>query len=135
MLLGINDLPITSLPFTPFPVPSDIPIPGTFPETQPQHPPPVSDSGKVVPDFGGAWKAEHDKAKTRITGWSLEDKVAAVTGVGWEAGLCIGNIPRIRDFGGICLQVFPHLFASVLFYLSLAVFFRMAPWVFVMLTS
>ena len=107
MLIGINDLPITSLPFTPFPVPSDIPIPGTFPETQPQHPPPVSDSGKVVPDFGGAWKAAHDKAKTRITGWSLEDKVAAATGVGWEAGLCIGNIPKIRDFDGICLQVFP----------------------------
>ena len=100
MLLGINDLPITSLPFTPFPVPSDIPIPGTFPETQPQHPPPVSDSGKVVPDFGGAWKAAHDKAKTRITGWSLEDKVAAATGVGWEAG-------RVAEAcGGVRVSIF-----------------------------
>ena len=106
------------MPFTPFPVPSDTPVSGIFPETQPQKPPPVSDSGKVLPDFGEAWKAAHSKAKSRIADWSLEDKVTAVTGVGWEGGLCIGNIRKIRDFNGICLQVASFLVLSDNFFLT-----------------
>lgn len=103
--LGISAPPITPRPFTPFPVPSDTPIPGTFPETRPQNPPDVSESGKVVPDFGEAWKSAHSKAKSLIADWSLQDKVDAVTGVGWQGGLCVGNIKKIRDFPGLCLEV------------------------------
>ena len=103
--IGIIFPPITPLPFTPFPVPSDTPIPGTFPETRPQNPPDVSESGRIVPDFGDAWKAAHSKARAKIAGWSLQDKVDAVTGVGWQGGLCVGNIKQIQDFPGLCLEV------------------------------
>ncbi|KAK7693727.1 hypothetical protein QCA50_003299 [Cerrena zonata] len=104
---GIIAPPITPAPFTPFPVASDTPIPGTFPETRPQNPPDVSQSGKVVPDFGVAWKTAHSKAKALIAGWSLEDKVDAVTGVGWQGGLCVGNIKPIQNFPGLCLEDAP----------------------------
>ncbi|KAK7681535.1 hypothetical protein QCA50_015267 [Cerrena zonata] len=104
---GFSNLPITSLPFTPFPAPSDTPIPGVFTQTGPENPPDVSDSGKVFPDFGDAWKTAYDKAKAKISTWTLEEKVSAGTGVGWQKGLCIGNTPSIGDFPGICLQDSP----------------------------
>ncbi|KAJ3476612.1 hypothetical protein NLI96_g11043 [Meripilus lineatus] len=93
--------------FTPFPVPSDTPIPGVFVETTPDKPPPPSDSGKIVPDFGQAWKSAHAKARSKISSWSLEQKVGLATGVGWEGGLCVGNIPPIADFEGLCLEDSP----------------------------
>lgn len=102
---GIIFPTITPESFTPFPVPSDTPIPNTFPETQPQNPPAVSDSGKVVPDFGQAWKRAYSKAKARIASWSLEQKVNSTTGIGWSNGLCVGNIPPIKDWPGLCLEV------------------------------
>ena len=102
---GIIFPSITPQSFTPFPVPSDTPIANVFVETTPDDPPPTSDTGKVVPDFGQAWKVAHSKAKTRISSWSLEEKVATTTGVGWSKGLCVGNIPAIADWEGLCLEV------------------------------
>lgn len=91
--------------FSPFPVPSDTPIPNVFVEALPNNPPPASDTGKVIPDFGAAWKAAHGKARARIAGWTLEQKVGLTTGVGWANGLCVGNIPPVADFQGLCLEV------------------------------
>ncbi|KAH8093142.1 glycoside hydrolase superfamily [Cristinia sonorae] len=104
---GIIFPSITPQSFTPFPIPSDTPIPNTFPETDPSSPPPVSDSGKVVPDFAQAWKAAYSKAKARVSKWTLEQKVNATTGVGWMGGLCVGNIPPIGDWDGLCLEDSP----------------------------
>ncbi|TCD69440.1 hypothetical protein EIP91_007566 [Steccherinum ochraceum] len=104
---GIIFPTITPESFTPFPVPSDTPIPSTFPETDPSSPPDVSDAGKVVPDFGQAWKTAYKKAKLHISGWTLEQKVNATTGVGWQGGLCVGNIPSIADWQGLCLEDSP----------------------------
>ncbi|KAI0080033.1 beta-glucosidase [Panus rudis PR-1116 ss-1] len=104
---GIIFPTITPESFTPFPIPSDTPIPNVFVETQPKNPPPVSDSGKVIPDFGKAWKAAYSKAKSRISKWTLEQKVNATTGVGWQNGLCVGNIPAIADWQGLCLEDSP----------------------------
>ena len=126
-LLGFNNLPITSLPFTPFPVPTDTPIVGTHPQVRPQNPPPTSDSGRVIPDFGEAWKVAYDKAKSKISSWSLEDKVATTTGTGWQTGLCVGVTPKVQDFPGLCLQVG---ILSLFQFFFLTVSFRTAPWVF-----
>lgn len=96
---------ITPESFTPFPVPTDTPINNVFVETTPSKPPSVEDSGKVVPDFGQAWKSAYSKAKAKIAGWTLEQKVNATTGIGWSNGRCVGNIPIIEDWGGLCLEV------------------------------
>ncbi|KAI0789313.1 beta-glucosidase [Abortiporus biennis] len=98
---------ITPESFTPFPVPSDTPIPNSFIEFTPKNPPAVADAGKIIPDFGKAWKDAYTKAKARISGWSLEQKVNATTGIGWSVGRCVGNIPAIEDWNGLCLQDSP----------------------------
>lgn len=77
----------------------------------PAKPPPVSDApglGGHIPDFSGAWDSAYARAKSVLSqGWSNEDKVALTTGVGWEGGLCVGNIPSVQDkgFPGLCLEV------------------------------
>jgi beta-glucosidase len=43
----------------------------------------------------------------QIATWSLEEKVNATTGVGWMYGRCVGNIPPISDFPGLCLDDSP----------------------------
>ncbi len=106
--LGIITVPITPVPFSPFPTPSDTPIPGVFPETGVSNPPPPSEApglGGLIPDFAQAWKTAHAKAKTMLQHFSLEQKVALTTGVGWEGGRCVGNIPAVADFPGLCLEV------------------------------
>jgi len=60
---------ITSYTFNPFPAPSESPIPKVFPETYPDNPPPVGDP--VVPNFGPAWAAAYEKAKTRVSGFLI----------------------------------------------------------------
>lgn len=108
--LGIIAPTITPVSFTPFPVPSDIPISGVFPETDPSDPPTVANApglGGVVPDFAQAWKNAKAKAKAHLAKFKLEDKVALTTGVGWMGGLCVGNIPPVQDFPGLCLEVRP----------------------------
>ncbi|EIW56948.1 beta-glucosidase [Trametes versicolor FP-101664 SS1] len=98
-------IPISKYPFTSFPVPSASPIPGVFPSTSPKSPPPPGSS--LIPDFGPAWKAAHARAKKLISGWSLEQKVATTTGVGWMGGRCVGNIPAVADWPGLCLEDSP----------------------------
>lgn len=56
---------ITSYTFNPFPTPSESPIPGVFPETYPDKPPPVGNP--AVPNFGPAWEAAHSKARTTVS--------------------------------------------------------------------
>ncbi|KAI8992753.1 beta-glucosidase [Trametes punicea] len=98
-------LPISSYPFTPFPVPSDTPVPGVFPSTTPKSPPPPGSS--LIPDFGPAWASAHARAKQLISSWSLDEKVSVATGVGWMGGRCVGNIAAVEDWPGLCLEDSP----------------------------
>ena len=98
-------LPISSYPFSSFPVPSASPIPGTFPSTSPRSPPPPGSN--LIPDFGPAWAEAHSKAQQFIAGWSVEDKVNSVTGVGWQNGRCVGNIGAVGSWPGLCLEDSP----------------------------
>ncbi|KAF8064003.1 glycoside hydrolase family 3 protein [Lyophyllum atratum] len=94
--------------------PSQGPIAGVFPATDPKHPPSTQDSTVVVPDFGPAWSAAYAKAKAKISGFSLDELVSVTTGVqstGFQ-GRCVGNIPSIepatgRGWPGLCLEDSP----------------------------
>ena len=100
--------PIAPVSFTPFPTPSDIPILGVFEETDPLNPPAVTKAlglGGVLPDFGLAWQTAKEKAATLLANFTLVEKVALTTGVGWQAGRCVGNIPAVQAFPGLCLEV------------------------------
>lgn len=96
---------ITSYTFVPFPTPSESSILGVFPETWPDNPPPAGDF--AIPDFGPAWEDAYDKAREMIQGLTLEQKVNITTGVGWTNGPCVGNIPPVGDFPGLCLEDSP----------------------------
>ncbi|GLB44240.1 putative glycoside hydrolase family 3 protein [Lyophyllum shimeji] len=91
-------------------VPTQGPIPGVFPATDPKHPPSVADSTVIVPDFGPAWQAAYAKAKAKVSGFSLDELVSVTTGEyspvepaigrGWP-GLCLEDSPlgvRLADF-------------------------------------
>ncbi|KAF9468335.1 glycoside hydrolase family 3 protein [Collybia nuda] len=96
--------------FSPFPVPSQAPVPGVFTSTDPKSPPPVD--SRIVPDFAPAWAAAYAKAKKKVAGFSLEEKVSVATGVGWQGGRCVGNIPSVepvngRGWPGLCLEDSP----------------------------
>ena len=95
-------VPISSYTFSPFPAPSDVPIPGVYPSTSPESPP-TPGSG-LVPDFGPAWANAHAKAKQLTASWSIEDKVTAVTGATIARLNCIGNITAVQDWPGLCLD-------------------------------
>ena len=56
---------ITSYTFHPFPTPSESSIPGVFPETWPNNPPPVDDP--AVPNFGPAWDNAYNKARETVS--------------------------------------------------------------------
>jgi hypothetical protein len=43
----------------------------------------------------------------KVATFTLEQKVNITTGVGWENGLCVGNIPPVGDFPGLCLEDSP----------------------------
>ena len=86
-------------------MPSDVPIPGVYPSTSPDSPPPVG--AAVVPDFGPAWAAAHAKAQALTADWSIDDKVKTVTGVFWMNGRCVGNIAAVNDWPGLCLEDSP----------------------------
>ncbi|KAI0319664.1 beta-glucosidase [Amylostereum chailletii] len=102
-----QSLPTT---FAPFPSPSaEPPIPGVYPATSPKNPPPIESPG-IVPDFAPAWTSAYKKAKAKvrtIAEFSLEEKVNITTGVGWMNGRCVGNIPAVGDFPGLCLEDSP----------------------------
>ncbi|ESK82144.1 glycoside hydrolase family 3 protein [Moniliophthora roreri MCA 2997] len=100
-------IPIKPYTFTPFPVPSQSSIPGLFPETDPSNPPSVG--AAVIPNFEPSWIAAYEKAKEKISGLTLEEKVSLTTGLGYHVGRCVGNIPAIDHVGwpGLCLQDSP----------------------------
>ncbi|KAL4062620.1 glycoside hydrolase family 3 protein [Scleroderma yunnanense] len=105
---GPLTLPISEYSFSPFPTPSSPPpIPPIFPATDPLSPPPVNPDPQVVPDFTSAWATAYDKAKEMIANFSVEQKVNVTTGIGWMNGLCVGNIPSVGQFPGLCLQDSP----------------------------
>ncbi|KAK7034732.1 hypothetical protein VNI00_012139 [Paramarasmius palmivorus] len=97
-------VPIKHYTFAPFPAPSQTSIPGLFPETDPSDPPSVGSA--VIPNFEPAWIAAFEKAKKKVSGLTLEEKVSIGTGVGYQVGRCVGNIPPIEhaDWPGLCLQ-------------------------------
>lgn len=105
---AIITVPIVPVSFSPFPVPSDTPIPGVFPETSVSNPPTVEEApglGGELPDFGQAWKTAKSKATAMLESFTLEEKVALTTGVGWMGGRCVGNIGPVANFPGLCLEV------------------------------
>jgi hypothetical protein len=65
-----------------------------------------SSSSLDNPPTAAAWDEALAKAKKHLHDWTLEDKVQLVTGVGWQNGACVGNIPPIekRGWKGLCLQ-------------------------------
>ncbi|ESK85620.1 glycoside hydrolase family 3 protein [Moniliophthora roreri MCA 2997] len=100
-------VPIEPYSFTPFPIPSQPSVPGAFPETDPSDPPPVG--AVIVPNFGTAWDAAHKKAQSKISEFTLREKVSIVTGIGFTKGRCEGNIGAIepqdgRGWPGLCLH-------------------------------
>ncbi|KAI9434675.1 beta-glucosidase [Lactarius indigo] len=98
---------ISSYPFVPFPSPSsEPPSPRVYPLASPNTPPPVDTPG-LVPDFGPAWTSAYGKAKAKVATFTLDQKVNITTGVGWQDGRCVGNIPSVGDFPGLCLDDSP----------------------------
>ncbi|KAG5731650.1 putative beta-glucosidase L [Termitomyces sp. T112] len=94
--------------------PSQSPIAGLFPATDPKHPPSTQDSTEIVPDFAPAWSSAHSKAKAKIAGFSLDELASVVTGVQstGRPGRCVGNIPPVepvtgRGWPGLCLEDSP----------------------------
>ncbi|EDR09330.1 glycoside hydrolase family 3 protein [Laccaria bicolor S238N-H82] len=66
----------------------------------------------MIPDFGPAWATAYEKAKAKLAGFTLEEKVNVTTGVGWANGRCVGNIPPVeptqgRGWPGLCLEDSP----------------------------
>ncbi|KAJ3711748.1 glycoside hydrolase family 3 protein [Lentinula raphanica] len=98
-------VPISSYAFSSFPVPSETAIPGVFPVTDPTNPPAVG--APVIPDFEAAWATAYQKAEALLADFTLHEKVNVTTGVGWENGLCVGNIGAIKSFPGLCLEDSP----------------------------
>ncbi|KAI9434687.1 beta-glucosidase [Lactarius indigo] len=102
-----SGVPISSYPFVPFPSPSsEPPITGIYPLTSLNTPPPVGNPA-LVPDLTPAWTNAYAKAKAKVATFTLEQKVNVTTGVGWEGGRCVGNIPPVGDFPGLCLEDSP----------------------------
>lgn len=55
------------------------------------------------------WQDAHARARDHLASWTLEEKVNLTTGVGWQIGRCVGNIPAIpsQGFPGLCLEDSP----------------------------
>jgi len=55
------------------------------------------------------WTNAHNRARAYLTNWTVEEKVNLTTGVGWEIGRCVGNIPAVpsQNFSGLCLEDSP----------------------------
>ncbi|KAJ7629352.1 glycoside hydrolase family 3 protein [Mycena polygramma] len=102
-------VPISEYPFSAFPLPSQTPVGGVSPSTDPREPPPVGSS--LIPNFVQAWAGAYQEAKNKIAGFTLEEKANVSTGVGWMGGRCVGNTPPIgvngSKFPGLCLEDAP----------------------------
>lgn len=71
----------------------------------PASPPPPGST--LIPDFSDAWSAAWSRASALVSGFSIDDKVNVVTGIGWENGRCVGNIAAVGAFPGLCLEDSP----------------------------
>lgn len=76
-----------------------------FPSATPASPP--EPGSTLVPDFSNAWNAAWTRASSVVSGFSVDDKVNVVTGIGWENGRCVGNIAAVGSFAGLCLEDSP----------------------------
>lgn len=48
-----------------------------------------------------------DACPAQIANLTLEEKVNITTGVGWANGRCVGNIPPVQSWPGLCLEDSP----------------------------
>ncbi|KIK00093.1 glycoside hydrolase family 3 protein [Laccaria amethystina LaAM-08-1] len=106
----VSPIPVPHTAFSSFPLPAETPVPGVFAADDPSSPPEAN--SPVIPDFGPAWATAYEKAKAKLAGFTLEEKVNVTTGVGWANGRCVGNIPPIepiqgRGWPGLCLEDSP----------------------------
>ncbi|EIN05767.1 beta-glucosidase [Punctularia strigosozonata HHB-11173 SS5] len=96
--------------FLPYPSPTPATPDSEFIPVTPANPLPVQDplNGPwLVPDFTEAWNAAWEKAQAFIANLTLEEKVNVTTGVGWMKGRCVGHIPPVGSFPGLCLEDSP----------------------------
>ncbi|KAG5650462.1 hypothetical protein H0H81_012173 [Sphagnurus paluster] len=103
-LSAINAIPVSTYTFSPFPTPSQAPVPSIYPATDPKSPPPVN--SPLIPDFAPAWAAAYAKAQAKIANFSLDEKPHTIPTMNK------GNIPSIQPIGGrgwpgLCLQDAP----------------------------
>ncbi|KDQ12136.1 glycoside hydrolase family 3 protein [Botryobasidium botryosum FD-172 SS1] len=62
-----------------------------------------------APKTDSDWTTAYAQARSYLSQFTLEEKVNLTTGVGWQGGHCVGNIPAIPrvNFPGLCLQDSP----------------------------
>lgn len=63
-------------------------------------------AASTAPSFDAAWDQAYKKARAKIAGWTLEEKVSVTTGT---SGRCAGNIRAIepkdgRGWPGLCME-------------------------------
>ncbi|KAF9056377.1 glycoside hydrolase family 3 protein [Panaeolus papilionaceus] len=70
---------------------------------------PTSSPSGIPSYYSSKWKAAYTKAQAALSKLTLRDKVNLATGLGWQKGHCLGNIPAISsiNFPGLCLQDSP----------------------------
>ncbi|VDB94647.1 unnamed protein product [Peniophora sp. CBMAI 1063] len=110
---SVASIPSTSAatfaPFSPVPSPSTgASIPGVFPATSPDSPPPVESPG-LVPDFSAAWAAAWSKAQDKVATLDNKQKTNLTSGQVGLTGRCVGqtgSVPGLPDTG-LCLQDAP----------------------------
>ncbi|TFY68115.1 hypothetical protein EVJ58_g1194 [Rhodofomes roseus] len=106
--VGWQTLSVSSYAFTSYPIASSTPVPPVFPALSPLYPPAVDNAGpQIIPDFSAAWDAAFARAQAFVSTLTLEQKVNVSTGIGWEKGLCVGNIGQVGDWPGLCLEDSP----------------------------
>ncbi|KAK3688775.1 glycosyl hydrolase family 3 N terminal domain-containing protein [Podospora appendiculata] len=62
--------------------------------------------GAIDPSAAGAWAAAHSSASAALAKMSQSDKIAVVTGIGWNKGLCVGNTAAVGsiNYPSMCIQ-------------------------------
>ncbi|OCF41794.1 beta-glucosidase [Kwoniella heveanensis CBS 569] len=91
---------------------SAVPRPSPNPSTvylSNQVPSPPSPLNASYHNYSPRWHKAHIKAAAYLSNWTIEEKVALTTGLGWEQGRCLGNIGEIptRNFSGLCAMDSP----------------------------
>ncbi|KAK3323239.1 glycosyl hydrolase family 3 N terminal domain-containing protein [Cercophora scortea] len=62
--------------------------------------------GAMDPSAAGAWAAAHSSASAALAKMSQNDKIAVVTGIGWNKGACVGNTAAVGsiNYPSMCIQ-------------------------------